>query len=34
VQLYLNTAADAVIEGREKNIEMQAEEGEFVEAAE
>ena len=34
VQLYLNTAADAVIEGREKNIEVQAEEGEFVEAAE
>ena len=34
VQLYLNSAADAVIEGREKNIEVQAEEGEFVEAAE
>ncbi len=34
VQLYLNTAADAVIEGREQNIEVQAEQDDFVEAAE
>uniref|UniRef100_UPI0030F45E2A 30S ribosomal protein S2 n=1 Tax=Paraglaciecola sp. TaxID=1920173 RepID=UPI0030F45E2A len=34
VQLYLNAAADAVIEGREKDIVVQAEKGEFVEAAE
>ena len=33
VQLYLNAAADAVISGRNQNIEAQAEE-EFVEAAE
>jgi len=34
VQLYLNAAADAVIEGREQNIEVQAEQDDFVEAAE
>ena len=34
VQLYLNAAADAVINGREQNLEAQAEKGEFVEAAE
>ena len=34
VQLYLNSAADAVIEGREQNIEVQAEQDDFVEAAE
>jgi small subunit ribosomal protein S2 len=33
VQLYLNAAADAVISGRDQNIEAQAEE-EFIEAAE
>ncbi|MGJ8629930.1 MAG: 30S ribosomal protein S2 [Glaciecola sp.] len=33
VQLYLNAAADAVISGRNQNIEAQAEE-EFIEAAE
>jgi len=33
IQLYLNAAADAVISGRNTNIEAQAEE-EFVEAAE
>jgi small subunit ribosomal protein S2 len=34
VQLYLNAAADAVINGRDQHIEAQAEKGEFVEAAE
>ncbi len=34
VQLYLNAAAQAVIEGREQNLEVQAEQGEFVEAVE
>jgi small subunit ribosomal protein S2 len=34
VQLYLNAAADAVLEGREQNIEVQAEQDDFVEAAE
>ncbi len=34
VQLYLNAAADAVVEGREQNIEVQAEQDDFVEAAE
>jgi small subunit ribosomal protein S2 len=34
VQLYLNAAADAVIEGRNKSNEVPAEKGEFVEAAE
>lgn len=34
VQLYLNAAADAVISGRDQNLEEQAEKGEFVEAAE
>ncbi|CAI8221721.1 MAG: 30S ribosomal protein S2 [Glaciecola sp. HTCC2999] len=33
IQLYLNAAADAVISGRNSNIEAKAEE-EFVEAAE
>ncbi|HAB78890.1 MAG TPA: 30S ribosomal protein S2 [Glaciecola sp.] len=33
VQLYLNAAADAVISGRDQNIEAQAED-EFIEAAE
>ena len=33
IQLYLNAAADAVNEGRESNIAVQAED-EFVEAAE
>lgn len=33
IQLYLNAAADAVISGRNTNIEAQAEE-EFIEAAE
>ena len=32
VQLYLNAAADAVNEGREQNIEVQAEQDDFVEA--
>lgn len=34
VQLYLNAAADAVNQGRETNLEVQAEEDDFVEAAE
>jgi small subunit ribosomal protein S2 len=34
VQLYLNAAADAIMQGREKNIEVQAEQDDFVEAAE
>jgi small subunit ribosomal protein S2 len=34
VQLYLSAAADAVIAGRDQNLEAQAEKGEFVEAAE
>ncbi|NTS77093.1 30S ribosomal protein S2 [Catenovulum sp. SM1970] len=34
IQLYLNAAADAVAEGREQNIEVQAEQDGFVEAAE
>jgi small subunit ribosomal protein S2 len=34
VQLYLNAAADAVTQGREKNLEVQAEQDDFVEAAE
>lgn len=34
VQLYLNAAADAVKQGREQNLEVQAEEDDFVEAAE
>jgi len=34
VQLYLNAAADAVIQGREQNLEVQAERDDFVEAAE
>ncbi|MBC3764893.1 30S ribosomal protein S2 [Neptunicella marina] len=32
IQLYLNAAADAVNSGREKNIEVQAESDDFVEA--
>jgi len=32
VQLYLNAAADAVLEGREQNLEVQAENDDFVEA--
>ena len=34
VQLYLNAAAAAVLEGGEKNLVAQAENGDFVEAAE
>jgi small subunit ribosomal protein S2 len=34
VQLYLNAAADAVTQGREQNLEVQAEQDDFVEAAE
>ncbi|GAA0856013.1 30S ribosomal protein S2 [Aliiglaciecola litoralis] len=34
IQLYLNAAADAVTQGREKNLEVQAEQDDFVEAAE
>jgi small subunit ribosomal protein S2 len=34
IQLYLNSAADAIMQGREKNIEVQAEQDDFVEAAE
>ena len=34
VQLYLNAAADAVNSGRENNLEVQAEQDDFVEAAE
>jgi len=34
IQLYLNAAADAVSEGREQNLEAQAEQDGFVEAAE
>lgn len=34
VQLYLNAAADAVLEGREQNLEAIAENDDFVEAAE
>ncbi len=34
IQLYLNAAADAVNSGRENNLEVQAEQDDFVEAAE
>jgi small subunit ribosomal protein S2 len=34
IQLYLNAAADAIAEGREQNIEVQAEQDGFVETAE
>jgi len=34
VQLYLNAAADAISEGREQNLEVAAENDDFVEAAE
>jgi small subunit ribosomal protein S2 len=34
VQLYLDAAANAVISGRESNLEAQAEQDDFVEAAE
>lgn len=34
VQLYLNAAADAISQGREQNLEVQAEQDDFVEAAE
>jgi len=34
VQLYLNAAADAILEGREQNLEAIAENDDFVEAAE
>ncbi|WP_111980110.1 30S ribosomal protein S2 [Algibacillus agarilyticus] len=34
IQLYLNAAADAIAEGREQNLEVQAEQDGFVEAAE
>jgi small subunit ribosomal protein S2 len=34
IQLYLNAAADAVVEGREQNLEVQAEQDGFVETAE
>jgi len=34
VQLYLDAAANAVIQGRENNLEVQAEQDDFVEAAE
>ena len=34
VQLYLDAAADAVNKGRESNLEVQAEQDDFVEAAE
>jgi small subunit ribosomal protein S2 len=34
IQLYLNSAAAAIMQGREKNIEVQAEQDDFVEAAE
>jgi small subunit ribosomal protein S2 len=34
IQLYLNAAATAITEGREQNIEVQAEQDGFVEAAE
>jgi ribosomal protein S2 len=34
IQLYLDAAADAVNKGRESNLEVQAEQDDFVEAAE
>lgn len=34
IQLYLNAAANAISQGREKNLEVQAEQDDFVEAAE
>jgi len=34
VQLYLNAAADSILEGREQNLEVAAENDDFVEAAE
>jgi len=32
--LYLNAAASAISQGREQNLEVQAEQDDFVEAAE
>jgi small subunit ribosomal protein S2 len=34
IQLYLSAAADAITQGRESNLEVQAEQDDFVEAAE